>query len=62
MTSMHDALTDALEHPQEYHPQRPRPLGKKGERPAVPESWVWGAIGACAGLAVMLYAMHRSRG
>jgi hypothetical protein len=62
MTSMHDALAEALEHPRVYHPPHPKPLAKKIYRQSdVAESWLWTAIGACTGLALMLYALDRSR-
>jgi len=62
MTSMHDALEQALDHPLEYHPQRPAPLAKKIYRQSdVSESWLWTAIGLCTGLSIAMFAYHRSR-
>lgn len=63
MTSIQDAMTQALEHPVEYHPQRPAPLAKKiYQQSDVSESWLWSAIGLCTGLAVAIIAYNRSRG
>jgi hypothetical protein len=53
MNSMQEALSDALEHPQEYHPQRPKPLQKAAVRRAASATW-W-TLGLCAGVSLAAF-------
>ena len=61
MTSMQDALTDALSHPIDptVHHAKP-PLQKRATRPNPPVSFAWGW--GVAGLAVSLLAFGIFRG
>ncbi len=54
MNNMQEALTEALEHPLEYHRPKPQLLRRQPAPPATSSgAWMWSVVGILTGIALL---------